>query len=338
LAAIKYQVFVSSTYEDLKNERDQVIRATLEMGHIPVGMEMFSAADEEQWKIITRQIDESDYYVVISAHRYGSMKDGVSYTEKEYDYAVEKGIPVLGFVISDDATWNLEFIDQDRKKKTALKAFKEKIKARHVSFWSAGADIYAKYPIALMKAINLTPRTGWVRGGGNAPELVNELGRLSSENSQLREHISAAEASLAIATGEIEKHKNIESKLTLLEKNPITVSCRPKGQIDWTVKNKTTLLNLFDLIAPQMTGWRTRKTLATFLAKQFMPSGQKSSDNWPVPSNNLNSWLCDYMALGFLENGNEEAADNGEDVWKLSDHGREALTSLRRRKLESSAK
>ncbi|WP_434515517.1 DUF4062 domain-containing protein [Dechloromonas sp. ARDL1] len=69
----KYQVFISSTYEDLKAERDQVIKATLEMGHIPVGMEMFSAADEEQWNIIARQIDEVDYYCIILAHRYGSV-------------------------------------------------------------------------------------------------------------------------------------------------------------------------------------------------------------------------------------------------------------------------
>jgi Domain of unknown function (DUF4062) len=54
---VKYQIFISSTYEDLKDEREQVIKACLEMGHIPVGMEMFSAADEEQWRIITRQID-----------------------------------------------------------------------------------------------------------------------------------------------------------------------------------------------------------------------------------------------------------------------------------------
>ncbi len=58
--AIKYQVFISSTYEDLKEEREQVIKALLEMAHIPVGMEMFSAADEEQWNIIARQIDEAD--------------------------------------------------------------------------------------------------------------------------------------------------------------------------------------------------------------------------------------------------------------------------------------
>src|SRR6476620_1722942 len=101
----KYQVFVSSTYSDLVEEREQVIRAVLEMGHIPVGMEMFSAADEEQWRIIARQIDESDYYVVIVAHKYGSMDGAISYTEKEYDYAVRKGVPVIGFIIDGSAAW-----------------------------------------------------------------------------------------------------------------------------------------------------------------------------------------------------------------------------------------
>ena len=46
----KYQIFVSSTYEDLKEERDLVIEAILEMGHFPVGMEMFSTGDEQQWE------------------------------------------------------------------------------------------------------------------------------------------------------------------------------------------------------------------------------------------------------------------------------------------------
>src|SRR5258708_16215933 len=101
MSTVKYQIFVSSTFEDLKLEREQVIKAILEMGHLPVGMEMFSAADEEQWKIIAKQIDECDYYVVLCAHRYGSTdpSTGFSFTEKEYDYAVKIGVPVLVFVI-----------------------------------------------------------------------------------------------------------------------------------------------------------------------------------------------------------------------------------------------
>jgi hypothetical protein len=101
VAKPKYQIFVSSTYEDLKEERDTAIKAILETGNIPVGMEMFSAGDEQQWELIKRQIEDCDYYVVIVAHRYGSMDGNISYTEKEYDFAVEKKIPILGFVIDD---------------------------------------------------------------------------------------------------------------------------------------------------------------------------------------------------------------------------------------------
>ena len=116
--AVKYQIFVSSTFEDLKEQRDGVIKSILKMGHIPVGMEMFNAADEEQWKVITRRIDESDYYVVVVAHRYGSqLPEGISFTEKEYDYAVSQEIPVLGFIIEDDADWPANRIDKGKIQK-----------------------------------------------------------------------------------------------------------------------------------------------------------------------------------------------------------------------------
>lgn len=71
----KYQIFISSTFDDLKEERQKVRDAILSMYHFPIGMEMFSAADEEQWNTIKETIDSSDYYVVIIAHRYGLVID-----------------------------------------------------------------------------------------------------------------------------------------------------------------------------------------------------------------------------------------------------------------------
>ena len=76
---------------DLQPERLAVLNQLLSINCIPVGMELFPAADEEQFEYIKKLIDESDYYVVIIAGRYGSLADdGLSYTEKEYDYAIEK--------------------------------------------------------------------------------------------------------------------------------------------------------------------------------------------------------------------------------------------------------
>lgn len=106
----KYQIFISSTYKDLIEARSKVRDAILSMMHFPVGMEMFNAADEEQWEIIQETIDSSDYYVLILGQRYGSVIEsgsdaGISYTEKEFRYAREKKIPVLVFIIDDDVVY-----------------------------------------------------------------------------------------------------------------------------------------------------------------------------------------------------------------------------------------
>lgn len=43
----RYQVFISSTYVDLQEERQSVLQTLMEMDCIPAGMELFPAADEE---------------------------------------------------------------------------------------------------------------------------------------------------------------------------------------------------------------------------------------------------------------------------------------------------
>lgn len=95
----RYQVFVSSTYADLKDERHKVIQTLMEMDCIPSGMELFPAADEEQWEFIKKVINDCDYYLLIIGGRYGSTtSEGISYTEKEYDYAIDKGLKVIAFL------------------------------------------------------------------------------------------------------------------------------------------------------------------------------------------------------------------------------------------------
>src|SRR5215212_5957087 len=105
----RYQVFVSSTYADLQHERRSVIQTLMEMDCIPSGMELFPAADEEQWEFIKRVIDDCDYYLLIIGGRYGSTtSEGISYTEKEYDYAINKGIKVIALLHERPAEIPLE--------------------------------------------------------------------------------------------------------------------------------------------------------------------------------------------------------------------------------------
>ncbi len=70
----KLQVFVSSTFTDLIKERQAAVEAILTAGHIPAGMELFTAGDESQMEVIKQWIDESDVYLLILGGRYGSIE------------------------------------------------------------------------------------------------------------------------------------------------------------------------------------------------------------------------------------------------------------------------
>jgi hypothetical protein len=91
----QHKVFVSSTFLDLRNARQEVLQTLLRADCFPSGMELFPAADEEQFEYIKKKIDASDIYILITAGRYGSIhpKTKLSYTEMEYDYAVAQKNP-----------------------------------------------------------------------------------------------------------------------------------------------------------------------------------------------------------------------------------------------------
>ena len=122
----KYQVFVSSTYQDMVEERKVVTQALLKLDCIPVGMELFPAADESQWEYIRKVIDESDYYVVLIRGRYGSLSaHGKSYTEEEYLYAIENDEnPVLAFLHVDPDQLPVNKTERDLEFSNKLNSFR----------------------------------------------------------------------------------------------------------------------------------------------------------------------------------------------------------------------
>jgi hypothetical protein len=329
----KYQIFVSSTYEDLKSERDQVIKAVLEMGNIPVGMEMFSAADEEQWKIIARQIDESDYYVVIVAHRYGSMVKGVSYTEKEFDYAVSKGIPIYGFIIDDAVQPLAKDTETDAKKKVALEKFRSKVKHRPIGFWKKADDLHGKVSIALMKAFNTTPRVGWSRDVGIGPEVSQELSRLSKENAELRLELAAAVENKAASV-----IADRESTLTMLKSIPRVLDLREKGNPKWEIKVDVNLYRIFVSLGPELYIEKSVTDSSDFIAKMSKPAKTTVSDTFPVARNEVKKLFADFNALGLVEPSKRKhpVADKNE-YWSLTTEGVEVLKLDRAKKLELSA-
>jgi len=189
----RYQVFISSTYQDLQGARQEVSQALLRADCFPAGMELFPAADEEQFEFIKTVIDQSDYYIIISAGRYGSIhpETGLSYTEMEYDYAVEIGKPVIRLLHKDPFTLlpggSIEATDIGRE---SLHSFREKMKnGKLVSFWLDPKELGQLVLLGLMDAKRRFPTTGWVRSGKYNPveaenivlKLERRVGELQAE-------------------------------------------------------------------------------------------------------------------------------------------------------------
>jgi hypothetical protein len=186
----KFQVFVSSTYTDLVDERQDALKSILDLRHVPAGMEGFYAADQEQLSYIKRIIDECDYYVIIIAGRYGSVDgEGFSYTEREYDYAVSKGVNVLAFIHSDISSLPTSKVDTDLFIAGKLEEFKAKVRQRRlVSFWKTRDELKAAIIISLTKNISDSPGVGWVRGNVAASdELLAQLNAVRDEAERLRQ-------------------------------------------------------------------------------------------------------------------------------------------------------
>jgi len=329
---VKYQIFVSSTYEDLKKQRDQVVKAILEMGHIPVGMEMFSAADEDQWKTIARHIEQSDYYVVIVAHRYGSLDGTISYTEKEYDYAVKCGVPTLGFVIENSANWPKDQVDTNSDAVAALQNFKDKIRRKLVSFWYSVDDLHGKVSIALMKEINNRPRTGWVPASQViAPTMTAELARLSGENAELRRRIEE----FVSKANEEQQEGEQERTIKILKQNSVTVHFAYTGVEGWRDGQKASLYKIFHLIAPELITESTTEQIADSIGHALNISDSTLATEWPVPFNSVTLWLTDFLTLGLVESSTRKHdVRDTKNYWALTTKGEQLYLNFRREILE----
>jgi len=187
----RYQVFISSTFSDLKAERAEVTQALLELDCIPSGMEAFPAANATQWNWIKKIIEECDYYILIIGGKYGTINDetGISFTEMEYDYANEKGIPTIAFIIEDEGKILGDKLENNHEKKEKLKLFKDRVKKNLCKFYTTPEDLGGKVSRSLTQLKKTTPRTGWIRADSKNNYSSKEIIRLMKENEKLKKDL-----------------------------------------------------------------------------------------------------------------------------------------------------
>ena len=191
----KFSIFISSTYDDLKAERQALVGVALENNFIPVGMEQFHAALTSQWNVITKMIDECDFYLLVIGGRYGSIdkETDMSYTEKEYNYAKTIGLPVLVLIKqpsviteSERDTGNDKYIKMER-----LDAFRERVKNDNntVDFFTDINSLkYVASPTFRNAIDYVDDNVGWVRYRDIVDVINEEAEGRNKVNAEYGEH------------------------------------------------------------------------------------------------------------------------------------------------------
>ncbi len=233
----KIQIFISSTFTDLKLERQAAVEAILSLGHIPAGMELFSADDESQMSVIERWIDESDVYLLILGGRYGSIKkgSGKSYIQLEYEYAIKKEKPLFSLVISPKAleekvkSEGSSVIETENPQD--FKVFRENVLNNLIEYWDDNKDIKFAISKTISNFLNRKKLAGWIRRDDLALYSSQEFQQINSELSGVKSAIDRYRKNV------------IENNRQRFELNLL-----PTPQISgiWQCQEKSTILELFE--------------------------------------------------------------------------------------------
>lgn len=341
----RYQVFVSSTYQDLSDERMEVVKALLELDCIPCGMEYFPAASEDSWSYISKLIQECDYYVLIIGGRYGSLtKEGISFTQKEYQCAVENKIPVLPFIHADMDSLPNKKVDSDADLKKKLEAFIELLRENNLcKEWHNADDLGAVVSRGITQLVKRVPRTGWVRADAAGYTNAEQVLELTRKIEDLTKRIKQYEgedllaSGITLADGEELFDVKYSYSICYYERNKKSgwrethtrSSVHKSIGLSWN--------NIFSVIAPKVSVGASpegvRKGLMEYILQCEPVAIEEDGDftrDCTIDAICFEKIKVQFEALRLLIVQREESGKNGSRLvkWNLTDRGRQRMVEL----------
>jgi hypothetical protein len=317
----RYQVFVSSTYSDLKDERQRVFQTLMEMDCIPAGMELFPASDEEQFNFIKRIIDDCDYYLLIVGGRYGSLtSEGVSYTEQEFDYAISKGIKVVAFLHRDPLSLAVSLTDNNSDLAKQLSAFRERAQeGRLVRYWERADELPGLVSLSLTKTIKTYPAVGWVRAtSAGSTELLEQINLLRMQNEDLRVRLEL-----------IPQNVEYPDIAGLNETIVVSGICDfPTFECDRIWGGKPTWATIFALIAPHLIQSPLESNVKETLAKSLFENASNEGNGAHLDDQVFQTIKIQFKALGLIDLKLADAVTS-KMRWTLTLKGEAEMMRLR---------
>jgi hypothetical protein len=324
-------MFIGSTLDDLKNERQELPRIIMELGHIPVMPDCLDMTEKNAGQLVKKTIEECDYFIALVAHRYSAKGEKTSALEHQCNIAIKKGIPVIALIIDEKARWKAAKKEQEPALIKKLEDFKKKLHGcRHIS-WLNSSDLCLKTQSLLIQEININPRTGWVKADlAASPAVANEISRLSVENEQLRHQVK-------IESGEIvtKLREQLKHAIKVLALNKITLSFYYASGENWENTRQFRYLRIFKLLVPELALGKTTAEISRFLGTVLNPDLEKTvRKDYPTPSNTIKKIMADFSLLKLVKCINETEGSGEDEIWEITEYGKELYSAYRMRQLE----
>lgn len=333
----RYQVFVSSTFKDLEEERQEVMRALLELDCMPSGMELFPAANETQWNLIKKVIDDCDYYILIVGGRYGSIgPEGISYTEMEYRYALEQGKPTITFIHKEPGKIIADRTESSPEGKEKLLAFRSLVEKKLCKYWASPQELGSIVSRSLIQLIKSTPAVGWVR----ANELANRDATM--ELLQLRRRLEDLQGELAKAR--TSAPKGSEDLAQGDETHALRFSFNLYASDEYSHVTQTSTFNptwnqIFSVVAPLMINESTESPILSALNAMVQEHNwsrlqtelaRKKIGGFSLYREDFQTVKIQLRALGLITKSEKARSlkDHGT-YWTLTPYGDEVMTRVR---------
>lgn len=337
----RFQVFISSTFRDLVNERQAVQKAILELDHMPAGMELFPASDEQAWGLIQDVIDRSDYYVLLMGGRYGSLgEEGISYTEKEYEYARKTKKPVIPLLYKNPDNLPRDKTETDPERWDKLESFREKVESKHTCvYWESADDLKAKVIVGLTANFKRNPAIGWVRAD-SIPTDATLRDVLS-----LRQKVAALEAELnTIRTDAPPGTEDLKQGGDTYEIECTFKSRKPTdyfGAKLYEASLKLTWNEIFAAVAPNLINELSQRNLRQKFISYFTQTAmeEQSSDerlkgttlvDFNFQDSQIDTCIVQLRALGLIRESDKKRSVTDKDTyWALTQYGDRTMVQLR---------
>jgi serralysin len=160
------KIYISSTFEDLKDYRAKVYNQLRKLRQDVISMEDYVAGDQRPLAKCLEDITDCDIYVGIIAWRYGFVPtkenpSKLSITELEYRQAAKLKKQCLLFILDKNIAWQPQFMDSQSGVKPGgknINDFRNRLGERHMIGWFTTADQLASDVVAAVYKVQFEAR------------------------------------------------------------------------------------------------------------------------------------------------------------------------------------